>query len=56
VKNDYREQQLRELLEISRRGDVKLTVPQIASLLSWDGTSTDDARRLTATVATVQRS
>jgi len=46
--NDYRAQQLQELLEVSRRRDAKLTVQQLESLLDWEKTPEEDARRLTA--------
>jgi hypothetical protein len=49
--NDYRVQQLRELLEVSRRGDAKLSVHQVESLLDWDETPGPDARRLKAMIA-----
>jgi hypothetical protein len=48
--NDYRVQQLRELLEVSRRGDAKLSVQQVESLLDWDQTPDADARRLKAMI------
>jgi hypothetical protein len=48
--NDYRMLQLRELLEVSRRGDAKLSVQQVESLLDWDQTPDPDARRLKAMI------
>ncbi len=48
--NDYRMLQLRELLEVSRRGDAKLSVQQVESLLDWDQTPGPDARRLKAMI------
>ncbi len=50
--NDYRVQQLQELLEVSRRGDAKLSVHQVESLLDWDQTPDPDARRLKAMIET----
>jgi hypothetical protein len=50
--NDYRVQQLRELLEVSRRGEAKLSVQQVESLLDWDETPDPDARRLKAMIET----
>ena len=53
--NVYREQHLRDLLEVSRRPEVRLTAPQVEALLRWQGTPADDVRRLVATLDTDQR-
>ena len=53
--NTYREQQLRELLDVSRRPEVKLSVSQIEALLTWQETPGNDVRRLLATLETDQR-
>lgn len=46
--NDYREHQLRELLEAWHRGDARLSVQQMQSLVDWEATPREDARRLEA--------
>lgn len=46
--NDYREQQLREMLEVSRRSDVRLSVSQVEALVKWRETPAGDVRRLVA--------
>lgn len=46
--NDYREHQLRELLEAWHRGDARLSVQQMKSLVDWGDTPDEDARRLEA--------
>ena len=46
--NDYREQQLRELLEAWHRGAARLSVQQMKSLVDWEHTPDEDARRLEA--------
>lgn len=48
--NDYREQQLREMLEVSRRPDVRLSVSQVEALVKWRQTPAGDVRRLVATL------
>jgi len=53
--NVYREQHLRDLLEVSRRPEVRLTVPQVEALLQWQGTPAGDVRRLVATLDADQR-
>ena len=53
--NVYREQQLRELLEVSRRPEARLSVSQVEALLIWQETSADDVRRLVATLDLDQR-
>ena len=52
---NYREQQLRELLEVSRRPEVKLSVSQVEALLIWQETPGSDVRRLLATLEADQR-
>jgi len=54
--NSYREQQLRELLEVSRRTEVKLSFSQVESLLAWQETSPGDVRRLIGALDADQRS
>jgi hypothetical protein len=49
--NDYREHQLRELLEAWHRGDARLSVQQMKSLVGWEGTPDEDARRLEAALS-----
>ncbi len=49
--NDYREQQLRELLEAWHRGDARLSVQQMKSLVDWENTPDADARRLEAALS-----
>lgn len=44
--NDYREHQLRELLNAWQRGDARLSVRQMKSLVDWEATPDEDARRL----------
>jgi hypothetical protein len=53
--NVYREQQLRELLEVSKRTEAKLSVSQVEALLMWQETPADDVRRLVATLDIDQR-
>ena len=53
--NTYREQQLRELLDVSRRPEVKLSVSQVEALLLWQETPGNDVRRLLATLESDQR-
>jgi len=53
--NTYREQQLRELLDVSRRPEVKLSVSQVEALLMWQETPGNDVRRLLATLESDQR-
>jgi hypothetical protein len=45
--NDYREHQLRELLDAWHRG-ARLSVPQMKSLVDWEDTPDEDTRRLEA--------
>jgi hypothetical protein len=49
--NDYRERQLRELLEAWHRGDARLSVQQMKSLVEWEATPHEDARRLEAALS-----
>jgi hypothetical protein len=53
--DSYREQQFRELLEISRIPEAKLSVSQVEALLSWQGTTAGDVRRLVAMLEPDQR-
>jgi hypothetical protein len=53
--NVYREQHLRELLEVSRRPEVRLSVSQVEALLKWQGTPAGDVRRLVETLDVDQR-
>jgi hypothetical protein len=49
--NDYREHQLRELLEAWHRGDARLSVQQMKSLVDWEDTPDEDTRRLEAALS-----
>ncbi len=49
--NDYRERQLRELLEAWNRGDARLSVQQMKSLVDWETTPVEDTRRLEAALS-----
>lgn len=53
--NVYREQHLRELLEVSRRPEAKLSVTQVEALLQWQQTPAGDVRRLVETLDADQR-
>ena len=44
-----------ELLEVSRRPEVKLSVSQVEALLIWQETPGSDVRRLLATLEADQR-
>jgi hypothetical protein len=49
--NDYRQHQLRELLEAWHRGDARLSDQQLKSLVGWENTPGEDLRRLEAALS-----